>query len=39
MLEEITEYFNDCIEGVVKTILLPASIIIIMVKHLLKGRR
>lgn len=36
MLEEITEYFNDCIEGVVKTILLPASIIIIIVKHLLK---
>ena len=39
MLEEITEYFNDCMEGIVKTILLPASIIIIIVKHLSKERR
>lgn len=36
MIKEITEYFNCCIEGIVKTILLPIGIIIIIIKHLLK---
>ena len=39
MIEEIAEYFNCCIEGIVKVTLLPIGIIIIMIKHLFKERR
>lgn len=39
MLEEITEYFNSCMEGIIKTILLPIGIINIIIKHLFKERR
>ena len=36
MLNEILNYFDICIEGIIKTITLPIGILIIMIKYLIK---
>lgn len=36
MLNEISNYFDICIEGIIKTTTLPVGILIIMIKHLIK---
>ena len=37
MSKEIAEYFDTCIEGIIKVIFLPIAIIAIILKHLVKG--
>ena len=37
MSKEIAEYFDSCIEGIIKVIFLPIGIIAIILKHLVKG--
>lgn len=36
MLNEISNYFDICIEGIIKTITLPIGILIIKIKYLIK---
>lgn len=36
MLNEISNYFDICIEGIIKTITLPIGIFKIMIKYLIK---
>lgn len=36
MLNEISNYFDICIEGIIKTITLPIGVLGIMIKYLIK---
>ena len=38
MLTEIADYFDCCLKGITKTIILPFGVLIIIIKYIIKER-